>query len=104
MLSLGRMRGKGIEKQPPEGAKRLENAKKMLNRTSEPSILLKTNGPVNFRVKNELKTNSFFDAKTAKPKRSCTHLAQTPGNSRKAYAGARVEGGQSQSPLRQTQY
>ena len=42
MLSLGWERGKGIEKQPPEGAERLENPKKMLNRTSEPSILLKT--------------------------------------------------------------
>ena len=62
MLSLGRERGKGIEKQPSEGAKRLENAKKMLNRGNELTILLKTQGLANFEVKNEL----VLDAKNGK--------------------------------------
>jgi hypothetical protein len=69
MLSLGRERGKGIEKQPSEGAKRLENAKKMLNRGNELTILLKTQGLANFEVKNELKTNSFLTQKMANSER-----------------------------------
>jgi hypothetical protein len=42
MKSAGRERGKEIRRRPAEGAKRQENAKKILNRGNEPKDLLKT--------------------------------------------------------------
>jgi hypothetical protein len=65
MESGGRERGKEIGKQPAGGAKRQENAKKMLNRGNELRHLLKTQHLAFFGAKNELKTNSILRAKNA---------------------------------------
>jgi hypothetical protein len=86
------------------GRKTVGKPKKDVKSNEQTQYLIENNGPANFGVKNGLKTNSFFHAKAARPMRKCSPLAQTPGNSKKACAGTRVEGGQSQSPLCQTQY
>jgi hypothetical protein len=65
MESAGRERGKEIRKRRAGGAKRQENAKKILNRGNEPEDLLKTQHLAFFRAKNEPKTNSILSAKSA---------------------------------------
>jgi hypothetical protein len=65
MQSGGRERGKEIRKQPAEGGKRHENAKKILNRGNGPKDLLKIQHLAFFGVKNEPKTNPVLSAKTA---------------------------------------
>jgi hypothetical protein len=57
MESAGRERGKETGRQPQEGGREQENAKKILNRGNEPKDLLKTQHLAVFRAKNELKTN-----------------------------------------------
>jgi hypothetical protein len=63
MESGGRECGKETGKQPAGGAKRQENAKKMLNRGNELKDLLKTQHLAFFGAKNELKTNWIFARK-----------------------------------------
>jgi hypothetical protein len=63
MSSPGRERGKGTRKQPAGGAKRQENAKKILNRGNELKDLLETQRLAFLGAKNELKTNWFLSAK-----------------------------------------
>jgi hypothetical protein len=65
MGSAGRERGKEMRKRPAEGGKRQQKAKKILNRGNELKDLLKVQHLAFFRAKNELKTNSIFERKSA---------------------------------------
>jgi hypothetical protein len=60
MESAGKERGKEIQERPAKGAKRQQNAKKMLNRRNELKDLLETQDLAILCAKNELKTNSKF--------------------------------------------
>jgi len=63
-----RARG-GIRKRPAGGAKRLENAKKILNRGNEPKILLNTKDLALLGAQNEPKTNPILSVKMSRSKR-----------------------------------
>jgi hypothetical protein len=63
--ALAESAGRRFKNGPQGGAKRQENAKKILNRGNEPKDLLKTQHLAFFRAKNEPKTNSILSAKSA---------------------------------------
>jgi hypothetical protein len=69
MESAGREPGKEIRKQPAEGRKRQENAKKILNRGNEPKDLLKIQHLASLGAKNEPKTNPILSAKMSRARR-----------------------------------
>jgi hypothetical protein len=60
MERAGKERGKEIQERPAEGARRQQNAKKMLNRRNELKDLLQTQDLAVLCAKNELKTNFKF--------------------------------------------
>jgi hypothetical protein len=71
-----------IGKGPAGGAKRQQNAKKMLNRGDELKDLLKIQGLAFFGAKNELKTNSILSAKSARNReQGIGNREQNTGNS-----------------------